>query len=568
MSAWFSEALQRLAGEPLLQGLLAALATFVLEDPTTVGSGLLVASGKMAFATALVGVSAGIAIGDLGLYGIGRALGPQAVDRGWVSRRRFERSRSWFRRNLVLAVVASRFLPGMRLPTYLAAGVLRAPFVRFLAVAIGASIVWTYLLLRLTIALGAAVLPTLGRWRWPVALGVLVVLVLVQRRAVRAVDHDADDVLAAVESDRPVVSAFEFWSPWVFYAPLAPYWAWLSVRYGGPLTATASNPSIHAGGLIGESKTQILDLVSGDARRWIADYVAVPVGPEAATDCHAALARAGLTLPIVAKPDLGQRGDGVRPIRDAAALDAYLARFPHGRTVVLQTLVGEHDPDGVGPTPEDRLPAALVGVREAGVLYWRHPDEPRGAIFSITLKRFPEVVGDGRRRLAELIDDDPRARHAKAVYCRRHAARLDEVLAEGEHLKLVFSGNHCQGAVFHDGTRFANEALLERFGGIAASMPEFWFGRFDVRFRDPARFLEGEGFRIVEINGAGAEATHIWDADTRLGEAYRTLRRQYRILFELGAANRRRGYRPVGVGRFLRDVVVYRRAARGYPSTW
>ena len=78
---------------------------------------------------------------------------------------------------------------------------------------------------------------------------------------------------------RPVVSLFEFWPPWLFYAPLAPYWAWLSVRFGGPLTATASNPSIHAGGLIGESKSQILDLVSGDARRWIADYVAVEVGP-------------------------------------------------------------------------------------------------------------------------------------------------------------------------------------------------------------------------------------------------------------------------------------------------
>ena len=568
MPAWFSEALERLAGEPILQGLLAAIATFVLEDPTTIGSGLLVASGKMAFATALVGVSAGIAIGDLGLYGIGRALGPRAIDRGWVGRARFDRARSWFGRNLVLAVVASRFLPGMRLPTYLAAGVLRAPLVRFLVVAIGASIVWTYLLLRLTIALGEAVLPLLGRWRWPVAIAALVVLVVLQRRAVRAVEAVPGDDVDPAPADRPVVSAFEFWPPWVFYAPLAPYWAWLSVRHGGPLTATVSNPSIHAGGLIGESKSQILDLVTGDARRWVADYVAVEVGPRAVTEARSAIADAGLSLPLVAKPDLGQRGDGVRPIRNDAALDAYLETFPRGRKVVLQTLAGEHDPDGVEPTPDDRLPAELVGVREAGVLYWRHPDEPRGRLFSITLKRFPELVGDGRRSLAELIDADPRARHARAVYLRRHAARLDEVFAEGERFPLVFSGNHCQGAVFHDGTRFVNDAMLARFDGIAASMPEFWFGRFDVRFRDPARFVDGEGFRIVEINGAGAEATHIWDARMGLGEAYRTLREQYRILFEVGAANRRRGHRPVGVARFLRDVVAYRRAARGYPSTW
>ena len=280
MPAWFSEALQRLAGEPILQGLLAALATFVLEDPTTVGSGLLVASGKMAFATALVGVSAGIAIGDLGLYGVGRALGPRAVDRGWVGRARFERARSWFGRNLVLAVLASRFLPGMRLPTYLAAGVQRAPFVRFLVVAIGASIVWTYLLLRLTIALGEAVLPMLGRWRWPVALAALVALVVLQRRAVRAVDEHPDVDGGPVAHGRPVVSTFEFWPPWLFYIPVALYWLWLAARFRGLTLPTAVNPAIPSGGLLGESKSGILDLVGKGQRQWLARYTTVTLpGP-------------------------------------------------------------------------------------------------------------------------------------------------------------------------------------------------------------------------------------------------------------------------------------------------
>ena len=60
---WFTAAAARLSGEPLLQAILAALATFILEDPTTIGCGLLVADEKMAFVTAFIGVSLGIAIG-------------------------------------------------------------------------------------------------------------------------------------------------------------------------------------------------------------------------------------------------------------------------------------------------------------------------------------------------------------------------------------------------------------------------------------------------------------------------------------------------------------------------
>ena len=45
----------------------------------------------------------------------------------------------------------------------------------------------------------------------------------------------------------------------------------------------------------------------------------------------------------------------------------------------------------------------------------------------------------------------------------------------------------------------------------------------------------GRNFTIVEVNGAGAESTHIWDRRTPLLAAWRDLMRQYRWLFEIGA---------------------------------
>ena len=123
------------------------------------------------------------------------------------------------------------------------------------------------------------------------------------------------------------------------------------------------------------------------------------------------------------------------------------------------------------------------------------------------------------------------------------------------------------GAIFRDGTALVTPAMEERFDAIARSIPEFWFGRFDVRFADFEALRRGEGFRIVELNGAGAESTHIWDSRTRLRDAYATLFRQYAALWRIGAENRRRGFRPESWRAFLARRRREREATARYPAT-
>ena len=108
------------------------------------------------------------------------------------------------------------------------------------------------------------------------------------------------------------------------------------------------------------------------------------------------------------------------------------------------------------------------------------------------------------------------------------------------------------------------EACFDR---LSRQLPEFHFGRFDIRFRDFADVQAGRGFTIVEINGAGAESTHIWDRRTRLWQAWRDLMRQYRWLFEIGAANRARGFAPMGWAEFLRDYRREKALTPRYPAT-
>ncbi|HVY98944.1 MAG TPA: D-alanine--D-alanine ligase [Dongiaceae bacterium] len=332
--------------------------------------------------------------------------------------------------------------------------------------------------------------------------------------------HDGMPELA---TDGRPLSAFEDASPFLFYLPVGLYWTWLSLRYLSIGLPSLANPSISAGGLCGESKSDVLDLLGPRGRAALAPFVTV--SGRSLANALEAMERAGLAFPVVAKPDIGRRGSGVESIADAAALDRYLGRFPLGRRLILQRLVRDEG--------------------EAGVFYVRRPGEEHGRIVSLTLKYFPKAIGDGRSTLRALIEADPRASQLSHLYHRRLGARLDGVPAAGEAVRLVEVGNHCKGAIFRNGQGYVTPAMETAFAAISDEIPDFYFGRFDVRFGSLDDLRQGRGFTIIEVNGAGSEATHIWDRQTRLIDAYRGLFQQVRVAFEIGAANRRRGLKPM-----------------------
>lgn len=365
-----------------------------------------------------------------------------------------------------------------------------------------------------------------------------------------------------LDQSGPPLSYFEFWPMWAFYPPVMLYAGWLMLRYRGVLLPTAANPSFPGGGFFGESKGAILEMAVRHIPEWVAPFVRVTrpqasglagePGDGAALDveCAQALATlgaAGIELPVVAKPDLGCRGVGVKVVRDGAALRKYLASFPRGAALLLQRLVPHEG--------------------EAGIFYCREPGQARGRVVSITLKYFPHVIGDGRSTLRELIQRDPRAGRLQHLYLGRHADRLDSVPADGEPVRLAFAGSHSRGAIFRNGTHLVTEAMQARFEAIARAMPDFHFGRFDIRFERFEDLQQGHGFTILEINGAGAESTHIWDRRTGLLEAWRDLMRQYRWLFAIGADNRRRGHRPLTMRQFLNDYRREKALTPLYPAT-
>ena len=249
---------------------------------------------------------------------------------------------------------------------------------------------------------------------------------------------------------------------------------------------------------------------------------------------------AGLEFPVVLKPDVGERGRGVAVVRSKTELAAYLALADR-----------QVDRPGV------RL---RRGVRR---LLHSPPAAERGRIFSITGKHFPVVVGDGRRRLEELILADDRAVCMAPYYLEANLERLDEIPAMAEHVQLVEIGNHCRGTVFLDSREHLTPELEAAIDALARDFEGFHFGRFDLRAPSIEHFRAGLELKILELNGVTSEATHIYAPGASLITAYRTLFEQWRLAFEIGAANVALGAAPTK----LRTLVRLLRSRRSRFAT-
>ena len=173
------------SGTPSVQAVIIVVGTFILEDAATLLAAMQVASGAVSLPVALGALYAGIVLGDLGLYGLGflSAAHPWALR--LVPKRRRELGKDWVSQRVFPLVVVSRFVPGLRLPTYTTLGFLRAPLGKFAASAIAATLVWTTGLFMVSFKLGLLMMRYLGIWRWAGLATFLIVLVLVGRFATR-----------------------------------------------------------------------------------------------------------------------------------------------------------------------------------------------------------------------------------------------------------------------------------------------------------------------------------------------------------------------------------------------
>jgi membrane protein DedA with SNARE-associated domain len=522
-------------------------ATFILEDAAAIGAGLLLAAGQISWPAAFVSCFLGIWLGDVGLYALARFAGRNWFESSSLKKFSAEVSRSekWFGESGTLILIFSRAVPGARLPTYLAAGFLRVPFARFLFITGTAAFLWTFIILFLAHIFGAQVIKWMSHYKsgslWLLGSGMLSVITLqLIRRALRNFGR------RKLSNRLARWTHWEFWPMWLFYPPVALYYLWLAIKYRGAMLPTAANPGIFSGGIVGESKMETLRDLMNTSREFTAEaeLLAGDSAKGRLISLREISARRNISYPFILKPDLGQRGAGIKFIRGEPQALAYL------KDTNAQLLVQRY----------------AEGPHEVGIFYYRFPDESNGHIFAITEKIFPVITGDGESTIAELIWRDDRARFMAGKYLQRLGARQNEVLARGETQPLVQAGNHAQGCIFRDGMHLNSPALEARIDEISRKVSGFFIGRYDIRFASQEDLRAGKNFQIIELNGAAAEATSIYDARNTLWSAYRTLFRQWDLVFAIGAENRRRGCATMKISDCWRAWRNYAALAATYPT--
>jgi membrane protein DedA with SNARE-associated domain len=548
---------------------------FAHEDLAMVLGAYVVVNKIMPASLVVLCIYGGMVVSDVALYGVGAG----ARRMPWLDRlavgNRVRGVAETINRNLFGLLALCRVVPGVAFIALVACGWTRVPLGRFMIASMVSSALYLPLMLYLLIVFGDAMDDHVGWWAWPLLVAALASMDLLRRRvfsfqtASGRGQYDTPQVAEAANGRYAMpalngrarrVAMAERIPPMLFNLPLMLSWIRFAWRHRSLTLPTVANPRLPGRGRSGESQSDYLADAAIQARDWIADFVVVTRGREPRT-LHADLDRAvqslrdtGLSFPLVAKPDIGWHGYGVRRIEDMPALREYLSGFPGGARLILQRFVPH--------------------AGEAAVLYARLPGAGSGRILSLTFRYHPHVIGDGRSSVRELIRKDARANWKARFYLGRDPSHralaehdLDRVPAPGEVIQIALIGSQRAGGLSRDARHYITPALEARIDAIARGMSEFHYGRFDLRFATTEDLMRGENFSIIGISGTAAEAIDAWDPHLPVVEAYRRFVDQQRIVFLIGEKNRARGFEPVGCADVLKSAVRRFALIRRYPAS-
>lgn len=325
---------------------------------------------------------------------------------------------------------------------------------------------------------------------------------------------------------------WEFWPMWLANLPLFFIWFWFALRSRHLLFFTTANPDIATGGFFGESKMVIYKKIPA---KFLPKTIQLPAGMTFGESLQKVL-KAGIHFPLVAKPDIGERGKLVHICKDETSLRKHLAKA---------------DIDWI---IQDFVDFPL----EATVFYTRIPGE-NALISSVCLKQFLEFTGDGSTSVEAWMKKNHRA----AFQLNRFRKEKPELLAHippfGERIKLEQIGNHNLGTKFLDGTQHIGPEMTALFDRIASSMKNTCYGRFDLRCENLDSLKTGHKLKVLEFNGIGAEPAHIYDPKIPISQKYAEIFRHWRIIYRIYRQQKARNIRPESWNIFRRHYSRYRK---------
>lgn len=231
------------------------------------------------------------------------------------------------------------------------------------------------------------------------------------------------------------------------------------------------------------------------------------------------MSQAGIGFPCIVKPDIGMKALAVKQILNIDQLENYQNKL--GRTYLIQELINFPN--------------------ELGIFYARMPHQAEGSITGIVSKEYLTITGNGKDSMLQLIKQNPRSFSQFEQLKKMYGSELSAVLAKGKNFVLVPFGSHTRGAKFLDFSSMRNEELQHTINQICINVSGFYFGRLDIRYKNFKELCAGKNFSIIEINGAGAEPTHIYDPKHSLLFAWKEILKHWKLLYRISISNHKNG---------------------------
>lgn len=309
--------------------------------------------------------------------------------------------------------------------------------------------------------------------------------------------------------------SWEYWPFWAAVAPIGAIYLWFALRARRLFFFSAVNPAIPLGGAFGESKSDILGLMPKEV---LPKTVFAPRGLSFGHLLEK-LSDAGLQFPVIAKPDVGERGFLVKKIQTPDALRQHLEANP------VDFIIQEFLTESV----------------EMTVLFYRMPDgNPSFGITSVCQKEFLSVRGDGRSNIGDLMRRNGRAALQLERFEREKPDLLSQIPQAGETCLLEMIGNHCKGTKFVNANHLVDVHMENAFRPLCEQLEGVYYGRFDLKCASPDALRRGE-VKIMELNGVLSDPAHVFDPAHGILRAYRDYYRHWSIIYRISQVNRKRG---------------------------
>lgn len=325
-----------------------------------------------------------------------------------------------------------------------------------------------------------------------------------------------------------------YWVSKHYYWQSMVYYLYNAAKYRSLTFFSACNPSLSFGGMLDDSKTEAYNIIKDE-------YLPQTIVYDSSIDIQEQLSAIPMRFPLIVKPNMGYKGYAVRECNDLQELQIYLGQMDMSKEWLIQEYIDY--------------------TNEYSIMYYKSPITSEYGITSISDKKYPTIIGDGKSTVKELINSYQNAFVDKHYLNYKWKEKLNEILLSGEEMQLHHIGNYSRGSTFNSVMEENGDELSQAMHRVFKEQNEIYFCRLDIKANSMEDIRNGK-FKIMEINGAKSEPLHIYDPQYRLIDRLKDVRQHWKLMTRIVDERLSIGYQFPGNIQGLKSVKAVKRAVK------